>query len=271
MRKYLLCFLSFIVVSSVTFSQMKLQLNPDLTRDEFVLVNKLELNKSKINSTGVFPAELPGNGLKLIPGSFIIGLLGDVTFPFGEVFKTYSGTGWSVHALGGYVLNPLILTLKAGYIQFGEVETDFGLLKKVSAVNEGSVQSNNQIIIAFGGQYLLSGFDPTCLAAIAGGNIQPYLGIAFCLIFKSYLYQNINRSGVYKLASTMQFNQEFKDHSTIFGITPSAGTYFKVSEDIRLVLSLDYYYLFSKADKEIPGSENINYLSISFGGAYSLK
>jgi len=67
----------------------------------------------------------------------------------------------------------------------------------------------------------------------------------------------------------LQFNDEFEE-STIFGITPSVGTYFKISEKIKLILSADYYYLFDKADEEISGSANINYLSINFGGAYSL-
>jgi len=103
----------------------------------------------------------------------MIGLLGDVTFPFGEEFKNYAGTGWSVHAFGGYsVLNSLILTAKVGYIKFGEVETDFGLLEKVSAVNEGSIQSNNQLIISLGMQYLLGGLGQSCLGLLSGGGMQ---------------------------------------------------------------------------------------------------
>jgi len=269
MRKFLLCFLSVVVVSSITFAQMKLQLNSDITGDEIVLVNKFELNKSETNSTSVLSTKLPTDVTDFIPGSLMIGLLGDVTFPFGEEFKNYAGTGWSVHAFGGYILNPFIFTLKAGYIKFGEVETDYGLLEKGSAINEGSIQTNNQFIISLGLQWLLAGLDPTCLAAIASGAIQPYIAIALCLIFKTYTYQFIRQLGFNKVANTMQLNDEFEESSTIFGITPSVGTYFNVSENIRLILSADYYYLFDKADEEIAGSANISYLSLTFGGAYS--
>ena len=68
-----------------------------------------------------------------------------------------------------------------------------------------------------------------------------------------------------------QSNNEFEETSTIFGLSPAVGTYIKVSENIRLILSADYYYLFDKADEEIDGSANINYLSLTFGAAYSIN
>jgi len=271
MQKFLLYFLSVIVISSITFAQMKLQLLSDVELENKSFTKKIALFKAESNSDNNAVPISPADATDFIPGSLMIGLLGDVTFPFGEEFKNYAGTGWSVHAFGGYsVLNSLILTAKVGYIKFGEIETDFGFLEKVSEVNEGIKQYNNQLIIAFGGQYLLAGLDPTCLGLLGSSGLQPYVAIALCLIFKSYFATYFNNFGINKLAETVQSGNEFEDSSTIFGITPSVGTYFKISEKIKLILSADYYYLFDKADEEISGSANINYLSINFGGAYSL-
>jgi hypothetical protein len=269
MQKFLLCFLAVLVVSSITIAQMKLQLLTDIVVEDIILVKNSVLNKSEATSTNDLPTKLLGDEGKLIPGSIMIGLMGDVTFPFGEEFKNYAGTGWSVHGFGGYVLNPLVLGLKIGYIKFGEVETDYGLLGKSSAINEGSIQTNNQTIFAVILQYLLANLDPTCLGLISSSFIQPYVAIAMCLILKTFTYQFIGQIGLNKVANTMQLNEEFEESSTIFGISPSVGTYFQVSDDIRLILSADYYYLFDKADEQISGSANINYLSLTFGGAYS--
>ncbi len=270
MQKFLLCFLSVIVVSSITFAQMKFQLPADIDGEDMISVNNSVLIKSETNSISVLPTELPADATDFIPGSLMIGLLGDVTFPFGEEFKNYAGTGWSVHTFGGYsVLNSLILTAKVGYIKFGEVETDYGLLKKGSAINEGSAQSNNQWVISLGGQYLPV-LDPSCLSCLGTvneGGFKPFIGLSLCLIFKIYIYKLLDVQGFYKLENITQAGETFEENSTIFGISPSVGTYFSVSENVRLIINLEYSYLFEEADV---GASNINYLSINFGGAYSL-
>jgi hypothetical protein len=269
MQKFLLCFLAVLVVSSITIAQMKLQLPADVEEETKVSINKLVLNNSGVGSNSYLLAELPGDKSKIIPGSFMVGLLGDVTFPFGEEFKNYAGTAWSVHGFGGYVINPLILSLKVGYIRFGEVETDFGLLKKGAQYGEILKAYNTQMVIAAALAYLLSGINPTCVAGIAGGIMDPFIAVAICMIFKSYFQTLIYNQGLNKIAETAQLQSDFEDSSTIFGIVPSVGTFFHVSDDISLILSADYYYLFDKADEEIEGSSNINYLSLTFGGAYS--
>jgi len=83
MRKILLCFLAVIVVSSISIAQMKLHLPAEIEGEERVLINKLVLNKEGTNNASYVPSDES----KLIPGSFLVGLLGDVTFPFGEAFK----------------------------------------------------------------------------------------------------------------------------------------------------------------------------------------
>ncbi|MBT8385928.1 MAG: hypothetical protein KJO12_00825, partial [Ignavibacteria bacterium] len=115
MRKFLLCFLSVIVISSITFAQTKLQLLSDIAGEDIISIHNSVLNKSETNSNSDLPSKLPGDVGKLIPGSIMIGVLGDVTFPFGEDFKKYAGSGWSAHVYGGYsFLNTLQLTLKVG-------------------------------------------------------------------------------------------------------------------------------------------------------------
>ena len=107
MRKFLLCFLSVIVVSSITFAQMNLQLPADIEGEEKVSTDKLELNKSETYSSSYSLSKSPANATSMIPGTILLGLLGDVTFPFGEDFKNYAGTGWSVHRFGGYSILPI--------------------------------------------------------------------------------------------------------------------------------------------------------------------
>lgn len=260
MYKYLLCLLTVILISSFSFSQMKLNLPSDMNEEETSNL-KLVLDKT----------ETPADATSLIPGTFMIGLLGDITFPFGEVFKTYAGTGWSIHGFGEYsILNSLSIGAKVGYIKFGEVETDFNTFNKTSRISEGIKQTNSQVILAFLIKYLLGG-DPTCLGGfLSGGIIQPFIALQLCLILKAYTAIYPGLLEINKIQNTSQSN-EFEDNSTIFGISPSVGTYIKVSKDIRLIFSADYYYLFDKADETIDDSGNINYLSLSFGAAYSFN
>jgi hypothetical protein len=257
MQKYLFCLITIVLVSSISFSQMKLNVPSDIETEEKMSNLKLVLNKT----------ETSADATNFFPGTIMLGLLGDVTFPFGEEFKNYAGTGWSIHAFGGYsILNSLVLALKAGYIRFGDVETDYGFLGKNSQITEGSIQYNTQVIIALMIQYLMGG--GSCIGPLAGGVIKPFIALAICLIFKNYVYQLLNVQSIYKIANTVQTDEKFEESSTIFGISPSVGTYFNISENVSLILSADYYYLFDEADI---GAANINYLSLTFGGAYSFR
>ena len=91
MQKYLLCLITVVLVSSISFSQMKLNLPSDIESDEKFSDMKLDLNKT----------ESPADATSFIPGSIMLGLLGDVTFPFGEEWKNDAGTGGSRHGVGG--------------------------------------------------------------------------------------------------------------------------------------------------------------------------
>ncbi len=252
MRTIIFCILVVGVISSLSTAQMKLQLPEEIERTDNTTVTNTTLNNSG-----------------MIPGSFMVGLLGDVTFPFGEEFKTYAGTAWSVHGMGAYVLNPIALSLKVGYISFGEVETDLSIFEKGAQYGEILTASNSQFVLAAALLYFLSGLSPSCITPGVGG-FNPYIGLAICLIFKNFVSVLTTPFGMGKFSNVNQLEQKYEDNSTIFAITPSVGTFFQISKDINLILSLDYYYLFDKADEEIEGSANINYLSITFGAAYSI-
>ena len=272
MQKYLLCLITVVLVSSISFSQMKLNLPSDIDEEENVSNLKLVLHKTEVQTGSYSHIESPSDATSLIPGTIMLGLLGDVTFPFGEDFKEYAGTGWSIHGFGGYsILNTLILALKVGYIDFGKVETDFNTFDKVSQLEEGISQTNSQTIIALAIQYLFGTPGSSCVSPILGGVLQPFVGIAICLIFKTYVFQYLGFSEINKFSKIAQSNNELEESSTIFGISPAVGTYINISKNFSLIFSADYYYLFDKADETIDDSGNINYLSLPFGGAYSFN
>jgi len=134
-------------------------------------------------------------------GTFILGAVADVSFPFGEEFKAYSGTGFSGHILAGYsVLNSLLLTLKVGYIKFGEQDIELGGFAKISQDGYSSTATNSQIPLLFGA-YFTPGFDPTCLGGsgncFSGNLFSPYIGLQGGLFFKTYKYESTYPYGEY--------------------------------------------------------------------------
>jgi opacity protein-like surface antigen len=269
MKKVLLFITALFLVSSVSiFSQMKLKLLSDIS---IIPLNKLEVSEPDTDLNSDLAAELPDDVTKLIPGSFMIGLLADVSFPFGEEFKKYAGTGFSGHVFAGYsILNSLLLTFKVGYIKFGEKEVDLNMLNKITQEGYSFTQTNSQIPILIGGQYML-GLDPSCLGCLTGSLIQPWIGCQFGIFFKNfsqvsnYPFEEINGT----LKKSAQFTTDtFEESSTIFGIVPTIGTFYGISENVKLNISIEYSYLFEEADV---GASNINFLSINAGAAYTFK
>ena len=153
MRKVLLLITSIFLVSSVCmFTQTKLKSLSDISINS---PNKIEVSESETNLNSDLPIDMPDDIAKLIPGSFMVGLLADVSFPFGEAFKSYAGTGFSGHVFAGYsVLNTLLLTLKVGYIKFGEKENPLPGFAKAAQEDYTLTETNSQIPILFGGQYI---------------------------------------------------------------------------------------------------------------------
>ncbi len=217
----------------------------------------------------IIPAQQPSDVSSLVPGSLMLGLLADVSFPFGEDFKKYAGTGFSGHVIAGYsILNVLMVSLKVGYIKFGEKDVDFGLTK-ISQEEFSATQTNSQVPLLVG-LYYTPGFDPTCLgtpgSCFYGGLLNPFIGLQFGPFFKTYTYKyeyNYILGKPSGIAETM----ETSESSTIFGIVPTAGTYYNISEKVRLIGFLEYNYLFEEADVD---AANISFLSISLGASYKI-
>lgn len=276
MKKVLLFIITLFLVSSVSiYAQMKLKLLSDITGEDLISLNNLVLNESETNYNSDLPAKLLGDEGKLIPGSIMIGLLGDVTFPFGEDFKKYAGTGWSGHIYAGYsFLNTLQFTLKIGYIKFGEQDVDFSQLPKTTQEEYSRTETNHQIAILLGIIYML-GLDPSCLglpSCLTGGLVLPYFGFQLGTYFKTWKsvqtlpFYEINKT-LKKTAQTSQTIEE-TESNTIFGIAPTVGAYYGITDKIRLNVGLEYSYLFEEADV---GASNINFLSVFAGVAFLLN
>lgn len=269
MKKVLLYFITLFLVSSVCISaQMKL-----VSDISIISLNKLEASESETDLNSDLPAGLPGDVGKLIPGSIMIGLLADVSFPFGEDFKKYAGTGWSGHIYAGYsFLNTLQFTLKIGYIKFGEQDVD--LFAKTTQEEYSLTETNSQIAVLLGVLYML-GLDPSCLGlpnCVTGGLLLPYFGFQCGPYFKTW--KSIMTLPVYEINKTLQKTAqtsqtiEETESNTIFGIAPIVGAYYGITDKIRLNVGLEYSYLFEEADV---GASNINFLSVFAGVAFLLN
>ena len=206
-------------------------------------------------------------------GTFMLGAVADVSFPFGEEFKAYSGTGFSGHILAGYsVLNNLLLTLKVGYIKFGEQDIDLGGFAKISQDGYSATATNSQVPLLFGA-YFTPGLDPTCLGGsgncFSGNLFSPYVGLQAGLFFKTYTFNSTYPYGEYGDSfQQVPDTHEENENSTIFGLVPTVGTFYSLSEDINLNVSAEYNYLFEEADVD---AANISFLSINLGVLYKFK
>ncbi len=204
------------------------------------------------------------DGSAMLPGSWMVGVLADVSFPFGDSFKNFAGTGFSGHLFVGYsVVKAFQVTLRAGYVKFGEKSQDFSFLGKIEQEGYTVNQNFSQVPILLGG-YFTPELDPSCLggpgSCFSGNLFHPYVGINFGMFIQNYKWeQNYSYGG-------MTETYEETESDTKFGIVPSVGSYYDVSPNIRLNLGLEWAYIFHEAEE---GESNINYLSINFGGAYN--
>lgn len=210
MMKVIYTFLALIVVSSISFAQMKLQLPTEITGETSQSFFNHELES---NLQLQIPAEVltPGNSEFL--RMWFVGILADATFPFGD-FGDIASTGFSAHAMVGYMIaRSLLLNLSVGYVKFSEKEI------------QGFSNSYSWIPILLGLNYV---FNP-------GKKFMPFigLGIGIYLIHYSLSYsffgQSLDQSGT----------------DTEFGIAPRLGAYFLVSAAILLSLSAEYNMIFS--------------------------
>jgi hypothetical protein len=164
-----------------------------------------------------------------------------------------------------------LLTLKIGYIKFGEQDIDLDGFAKISQGENSSTATNSQIPILFG-IYFTPGLDPTCLGGssncFSGNLINPFIGLQVGLFFKKYIFRS---SYFYELlGDSFQQLSDFEETETskIFGLVPTAGTFYSLSDKVRLNVSIEYNYLFEEADVD---AANISFLSINFGAVYNFN
>jgi hypothetical protein len=242
-------FITITVLIGVTFSAnagMKLKLRSDLSTEKTATFGDHNL---KSNIQLKLPAEFaPSGKMELIKGLFLIGLMLDVTFPLGDDFTSFAGTGFSGHAFVAYmVARSIMLTLSVGYIKFGDKDDsqDFGDGESYTQTN-----SHSQIPILFGFNYLFN----------MKGALRAYVGLALGL----FLLRD-----TYSFTSTFftQTEDEQSESSSKFGIVPRFGLMYMTAA-IIFSLEVTYSLIFHEAGSE--GSSNLAQLGIVFAIMFAL-
>jgi len=239
----------------------------------------------------------PGGIKDFVKGMILLGILADVSIPFGEAksvdelegsdlepgFKHIAGTGFSGHIVASYVVSTaVLLSFRAGYISFGkqtqEEEDEFGQTYKWE-------NCYSQIPILLGAYYLIA----------TGSAFKPYVGLALGVFIQRYEFTGTyTYEYEYKIMATQQqTSTETADvSSTGFGIVPAVGFYYMLGS-VMLHASFEYSYLFSKLEvtgddyefselekglgfaginqeEEYKESYNVNYLSVLLGVSFPL-
>jgi outer membrane protein W len=230
MRKVFLTLFTVALISSLGFAEMRLQLKSDLMseNDNSIISNDLKSNlKLEVPSEVIAP---PADMKEFVKGMIILGLLADVSFPLGgdEDFGHIAGTGFSGHAMIGYVIaNSWLITLRGGYVKFGEQTTsgnDFG-------ADYTWTDNYNQIPILLGAYYLFN----------TSSAFKPYIGLALGLIIQNYTFEGTYS---YEFGGTTYTDTESADKSsTGFGLIPALGAYYMLGS-VMLNLAVEYNVLF---------------------------
>jgi hypothetical protein len=212
MKKVVYTFLALIVVSSISFAQMKLQLPTEITGEtsQSFFSHSLESNLQLELPANITP---PANNelLKM----WFIGIMADATFPLGDFGEGWS-TGFSGHVMVGYMIaRSILLNLSGGYITFTEKESI-----------EGYDVSFSWIPIMIGLNYV---FNP-------GKKFMPFIGLGV---------------GLYLLRSSFSgtlFGQPFDETATDteFGIVPRLGAFYLASASLLIALTAEYNLIFTE-------------------------
>lgn len=233
MQKIFLILLTFLLVSSIAFAELKLKLPAEITGETTSsIINKnIEQNlKLTIPAEAVPPADMK----EFVKGMIMLGILADVSIPMGsdDGFKHIASTGYSGHIIASYVVaTSFLISLRGGYISFGtqtQEGEEFGQTYKWE--NKYSL-----IPILLGGYYLIQ----------TGSGFKPYVGAALGVFIQNYEF-----TGTYSYDVFMKVQQETSTEtadvsSTGFGIVPAVGFYYLLGS-VALQVALEYTYLFSE-------------------------
>jgi len=235
MNKVLLTVLSIFLVSSLSFAELELNLSGETTQ---TIINKnLESN---LNLT--LPSEVvaPVDMQELVKGLMLLGVLGDVSFPFGDAdsgFKHIAGTAWSGHVEFSYFVSPVFrIMLRAGYTNFGK-QSDSGTedLGFGDPATYSYEDTFSQIPILVGGYYMFQ----------TGSGFKPYIGLAIGVFFQTW---KVNWQYSYDpgFGEPYNFNLDNSFTNTGFGIVPGLGAYY-MAGSVLIQLAVEYTYIFSDA------------------------
>ena len=219
MNKLFFTILSIILISTLSFAEMNLKLKSEFFNDsDYPSLNKNSESNLRLNIP-TYVANVPADMQELVKGLMLLGVLGDVSFPFGDSdsgFKHIAGTAWSGHVEFSYFASPMFrIMVRAGYINFGKQTTD-------DEFGDTYEDTFSQIPILVGGYYMI----PT------GSGFKPYIGVALGVYFQTW---KVNWAG---------FDDSFSN--TGFGVVPSLGTYY-MAGSVLIQLAVEYTYVFSDA------------------------
>jgi hypothetical protein len=259
MNKLLLTVFSVFLISSLNFAEMKLKLSAELTGEtKHSIINKnLETNLKLTLPSEIVP---PSDMKEFVKGMIILGILADVSFPLGGEgtdtepgFGHAAGTGFSGHIMFGYVVsNSWLLTLRGGYVKFGEKTHTYEVLGE----NINFTDNYNQIPILLGVYYLFN----------TPGAFKPYIGLALGLIIQNYKFEGTYN---YDIGGTTYTDTETADKtSSGFGLVPALGCYYMLGS-VMLNLAVEYNVLFGGL--ELTGDDYTYNSGYPFGGGNSLQ
>ena len=247
-------------ISVAANAQMKLAIANDFAYEQPATLGNHNL-ESNLNLDLPTKVTAPGNMKNFYKGMIILGVLADLTIPFGdenEGFKHIASTAFSVHAMAAYVVaNSIFLAIRAGFISFGTKTTE-GSQGEFSYKYEDSY---SQIPILFGAYYLFA----------MQSAFRPYIGLALGIFFQSY---KVNWQESYG-GFFEPFSLEKTFTSTAFGLVPTLG-FFYILGSMMLHVCIDYAFIFSNLPTaEYDGqseetSEKAKYLSFVLGIMFPL-
>jgi hypothetical protein len=229
MQRIFVTILSFFLISSLAFAELKLKLPAEITGETTTsIINKnIEQNlKLSIPEAAVLPADMKD----FVKGMILLGILADVSLPMGsdDGFKHVAGTGFSGHVVGSYLVSAsFLLSLRAGYIMFG-TQTEEGSEAGYTYKYEDTY---SQIPILLGAYYLFS----------TGGSFKPYIGAAIGAFFQTY---SVNWTEEYEFGGE-PFVLDESFSNTGFGVVPAVGFYYLLGS-VALQLAVEYAILFSE-------------------------
>ncbi|MFC2103600.1 hypothetical protein ACFLSS_04140 [Bacteroidota bacterium] len=233
--------------SFVANAQMNLKLSNSFSHEQTTTLGNHNLES---NMKLELPAEItiPPGG-EFYKGLFFIGLMIDMTLPFGDDFKHVAGTGFSGHLFASYVIaKSILLSLNVGYIKFADntSEDEFGNYE----------DSYSQIPILVGAYYLIA----------TQSGFKPYIGLALGVFLATYSYKWTYEGYDPNTFQTGTITQEGDNSETKFGIVPTVGFYYFLAATTMLHVAIQYNIIF----QELGESSSLSSLAILVGIAFAL-